>query len=65
MKAKGAKADISPAASRIEMSPSTLHSPSIQDSSEEEVEGDEDENEEQEGSGDFVKKKEEKKVMPS
>lgn len=50
-KAKGSKIDINSVANRTAMSTSTLHTPSIQESSEEEEE--EEDDGEQNGSGDF------------
>ncbi|CAL1680177.1 unnamed protein product [Lasius platythorax] len=66
-KAMTGKAETSPVTSRMEMSTSTLHAPSIQESSEEEEEEDEDEGE-QNGSGDlptYSRKKGDSKSAPT
>lgn len=63
-KTKGGRIDVSPASSRTAVSPSTLHAPSIQGSSEEEAGEDENDENGERGGGDFstyAKKKEESK----
>lgn len=65
---KGGKAEISPAPSRMTMSSRTLHTSSIQASSEEDFEEDDEEDGERNASGDFstyIKKKGESKIMPT
>lgn len=61
-KGKAITGKMSPATSRIAMSTSTLHTPSIPGSTEEEEEADEDERE-QNGSGDLFRKKEDLKSV--